>query len=219
MKQCSIARANDPVPLSDGIEGTPWAAASAIGINEFPWNTTDSEQSTVVRPLYDEETLYLQYLVEDKHSYAQTTDLNGSVWKDSCVEMFAIIEPQHRPYYMNLEINCVGTLRLGFGPDRHDRELITVDQAEAIRVETSIEGPTKEESPDDKGWWVAVALPFETLSVFTGISISPSEGTIWRGNFHRLGGKTNSQFAVWNSIDTTEPDFHQPSEFGCFVFE
>ena len=219
MKQCSITRAEGPVPLSDEIEGTPWAAASALDINEFPWNTTDSEQSTVVRPLYDDEMLYLQYLVGDAHSYAETTDLNGPVWKDSCVEMFATIEPQRQPHYINFEINCVGTFRLGFGLDRHDRELIAVDHAEAIQVETSIEGPTKEVSPDDKGWWIAVALPFETLSAFTGVSVSPSEGTIWRGNFHRLGGKTNPQFAVWNPVDTTDPDFHQPSEFGRFVFE
>lgn len=218
MKQCSISRADDPVPLSDEIDGTPWAAGSAVDINEFPWNTTDSEQSAVVRPLYDDETLYLQYLVEDRHSYAETTDLNGPVWEDSCVEMFATIEPQRRPYYINFEVNSVGTFRLGFGPDRHDRELITVEQAEEIQVETSIEGPTKEESLDDKEWWVAVGLPFETLSAFTGISVSPSERTVWRGNFHRLGGKTNSQFAVWNPIDTTEPDFHRPSEFGHFVF-
>lgn len=219
MKQCSISRVDGPVPLSDGVEGTPWAAGSAVGIDEFPWHTTGSTQSTVVRPLYDDETLYLQYLVEDAHSSAETTDLNGPVWEDSCVEMFAMIEPQRRPDYINLEVNCVGTFRLGFGPDRHDRELIAKDRAEAIKVETSVTSSTKEESPDDRGWWVVVALPFETLSAFTGTPVSPSEGTVWRGNFHRLGGKTNPQFAVWNPVETTEPDFHRPSEFGQFVFE
>lgn len=219
MKRCPIARADGPVPLSGGIEGTPWAAASSIEINEFPWDVAESKQSTVVRPLYTDDALYLQYLVEDRQSYAETTHLNGPVWEDSCVELFATIEPQRRPHYVNFEVNCVGTFHLGFGPNRHDRELIAADLAEAIRVETSIDGPTKEESPDDDGWWVAVALPFETFSAFTGASVSPSVGTVWQGNFYRLGGKTDTQFAAWNSMDTPEPDFHRPSEFGRLVFE
>lgn len=106
-----------------------------------------------------------------------------------------------------------------FGPDRDDRELIAADLAETIRVETSIESPTKEESPDDEGWWVAVALPFETLSMCTGVSVSPSGETVWRGNFHHLGGKTGSQFATWNPMVTPEPDFHRLLEFGRLVFE
>lgn len=70
MKRCSIAWADEPVPLSDEIEGTSWTASSAIEIDEFPWNVTDP-QSTVVRPLYDDDALYLQYLVKDRHSYAK----------------------------------------------------------------------------------------------------------------------------------------------------
>lgn len=219
MKRCPIARADGPVPLCDNIKDTPWESATPIPIEEFPWDVAASTQSTTVRPLYDDDALYLQYLVEDSHSYAETTELNGPVWEDSCVEVFVTVDPERRPHYFNFEVNCVGTFHLGFGPDRHERELVTADLAETIQIETSIEGPTKDESPDDEGWWVAVALPFETLSTVTGVPVSPSEGTAWRGNFHRLGGKSDPQFAVWNPVDAPQPDFHRPSEFGHLIFE
>ena len=238
MKRCSLARTDDGVPLSGKIEGTPWESATPITIDEFPWDVAASKQATVVRPLYDADTLYLQYRVEDSHSYAATTELNGPVWEDSCVELFATVEPRRRqtrsarlpspvsrnstgrrPHYFNFEVNCVGTVRLGFGPDRDDREVISADLADSIRVETSVEGPTKAESRDDKGWWVAVALPFETLAAFTGTAVTPTEGTVWRGNFHRLGGTTDPQYAAWNSVDAPEPEFHCPSAFGRLVFE
>lgn len=219
MKRCSITRVDDPVPLCGDIEGTPWTAAAPIEIGEFPWGTTGPEQSTVVRPLYDADALYLQYVVEDRHSRAQTTELNGPVWEDSCVELFAAMEPECRPHYFNFEVNCVGTFHLGYGPDRQDRELISADLAETVRVETSVEGLTTEKSPDDDGWWVAVAIPFETLAAFTGVPVSPKEGAVWRGNFHRLGGQADPQFAAWSPVDASEPDFHRPSSFGRLVFE
>lgn len=219
MKRCSISRATGPVPLTGDVEGTPWATADSVEVDAFPWDVAASKQSTVVRPLYDDDALYLQYHASDRHSAAETTELNGPVWEDSCVELFATLEPERRPHYVNVEVNCVGTFRLGFGPDRDDRDLIDAELAETVRVETSVDGPTKEPSPDDDEWWVAVALPFETLAAFAGVPVSPGEGTTWRGNFHRLGGPTDQQFAAWNPVDAPEPDFHRPSSFGRLVFE
>jgi len=219
MKRCQIHRVKGNVPLHGDVEGTPWEAAIPIEINEFPWDTTDSKQSTVVRSLYDDDALYLQYFAEDGHIHAETTDLNGPVWEDSCVELFAAIEPKRRPHYVNFEVNCVGTLHLGFGPDRRERDLITADRAETIQIETSVDGPTKEASPDDEEWWVAAALPFKTLAAFTGATVSPSEGTVWQGNFHRLGGTADPWFGAWSPVDTPEPDYHQPTEFGRLIFK
>jgi hypothetical protein len=219
MKRCSIVRAADPPPLSDAVDGTPWTTASWVELDEFPWGKTGRSPSTTVRPLYDDEALYLQYVVEDGHSYAQATKLNGPVWEDSCVELFATVAPRRRPHYFNFEVNCVGTFRLGFGPDREHRDLIDAAPADAIRVETSVEGPTKAPSPDDDSWWVAVALPFEMLATFTGASLPPDKGTVWRGNFHRLAGQTDPEYAAWNSVDAPDPDFHRPADFGRLVFE
>lgn len=218
MKRCRISRVNEPVPLTGRVMDTPWEAADPVRIHEYPWGVPGSKRSTVVRSAYDENALYLQYHADDAIIRAETDDLNGPVWEDSCVEFFATIDPQRKPHYINFEVNCIGTFRLGFGPNRQNRELITADQAESIRVESSLDEQPAANATTDH-WWVAIALPFETLATVTGDSVSPSEGTVWQGNFHRLGPHDTSFFATWNPVNTPKPDFHQPSEFGQLVFK
>ena len=79
MKRCSIVRAADPPPLSDAVDDTLWTTASWVELDGFPWGKAGRSPSTTVRPLYDDEALYLQYVVEDRHSYAQATKLNEPV--------------------------------------------------------------------------------------------------------------------------------------------
>ncbi|WP_265110850.1 carbohydrate-binding family 9-like protein [Halosolutus halophilus] len=219
MKRCRISRVDEPVPLTGKVTDTPWEAADPVRIHEYPWGVPGPKRSTVVRSVYDEDALYLQYRADDAIIRAETVELNGPVWEDSCVEFFATIDPQRRPHYINFEVNCIGAFRLGFGPNRHTRELITADQAASIRVASSLDERLAANSADDNQWWVAVALPFETLATVTGSSISPSEGTVWQGNFHRLGPCETSFFATWCPVNTPEPDFHQSSAFGQLVFK
>jgi hypothetical protein len=215
MKEYTVERADGDVPLAGDVDGTPWDRANAAAIEEYPWDMDADRQPATVRALYDDAALYLQYLVEDAHSAAEATELNGPVWEDSAVECFFGPDPD-RPHYVNFEANCVGTFLMGWGPDREHRERIAAALAEGVRVETSIAGPTKTPSPDDESWWLAAALPFETLSAFTGREVRPAPGAVWRGNFQRLGG--GSEHAVWNPIDAPEPDFHRPESFGRFTF-
>jgi len=189
-----------------------------LRISDYPWYVGGDKQGTVVRVLYDDESIYLRFRCEDRHIYAETTELNGRVYEDSCVEFFATIDPEAGPDYFNLEINCCGQILMGFGPDCYQRTPITPQLASRIRIETSLAGPTKVESPGDNGWWVAVAVTFEMLSEFASQPVSPAPGTIWRANFYRCGGRTDPQYACWNHVDAPEPDFHRPEFFGELIF-
>ncbi|MFC7197446.1 carbohydrate-binding family 9-like protein [Halosimplex aquaticum] len=79
-------------------------------------------------------------------------------------------------------------------------------------------GETREPTPDDEEWWLAVRFPFETLSAFTGLSLAPESGDRWRANFHRTGVESLSQEASWNPIGTEEKQFHSPGHFGWLRF-
>lgn len=219
MNEYHITRANAPVPLSGDVAETPWADAGTVDVDEFPWYEGGERQATTARACYDDDALYLQFRVEDAHASASVTELNGPVSTDSCVEFFATPEPERQPHYVNFEANCCGTILVGYGPDRHDRRAIPADLAAELRVETSVEGATKAESPPDDDWWLAAELPFATLRSFTGTDVDPDAGTVWRGNFYRCGGETDPQFATWNPIDAPDPDFHRPEQFGRLAFE
>jgi hypothetical protein len=217
-KEYRIRRADADSLLTGDPAASSWADAEVLHVSEFPWHESGDRQATAVRMLYDDENLYLQFRCEDKHIYAAFTELNSHVCRDSCVELFATVDPDFGPHYFNLEMNCCGTMLLGWGDGREDRKDVTPEQARQIEIVTSEPGPTREESPDDDGWWLAARVPFAMLREFTGREVSPQPGTLWRGNVYRCGGKTDDQYACWAPIDAPRPDFHRPEFFGTLRF-
>jgi hypothetical protein len=223
MRSYPLARAEAEVPLTGALEG-PWTDAGMAPIDEFNWHESGPTPVTEVRGLYDEEALYLQFVVEDRDIVSRVTELNGPTYTDSCVEFFATPSPGGNARYLNFEANPCGVFKMawmepGWSVRGIGRDLVTPALAESIAVETSEDGPTREPTADDREWWLAAALPFETLSTFTGLDLAPASGDRWRANFHRTGVATPSMEASWNPIGTEEPDFHTPGHFGWLVFE
>ena len=212
-----IRRAAGPVRLACDHEA--WTAADRLAIDRFPWYVSGNRQATDVAVLYDDRAVYALFVCEDKHINSVETRPNGNVYLDSCVEFFAQPDPDAHPEYFNFEANCCGTVHLGWCPDRHGRKLAGPEVHDLIRVKTSIAPPTRVESPNDDGWWLAVELPFEALSRFGGFKVAPASGTRWRANFYRIGGRTDVQYGCWNRNDCEKPDYHQSKYFGNVIFE
>ena len=86
-------------------------------------------------------------------------------------------------------------------------------------ISTSSEpGPTREERPDDREWWVAAALPFAMLGELADADVRPGAETLWRTNLYRCGGRTDPRYATWAPITAPPPDFHRPECFGSLRF-
>lgn len=212
MREYTVRRAGETPPLTGDPEG-PWADADSLEVDSWPWDTELDRQDTTARVLYDDDAVSVQYVCEDDHIEAEATELNGSVWQDSCVEFFAA--PPEASGYLNFEGNCCGTFLMGHGP-ADERTHIEAATAAEVAVETSIEEPTKTPGPEDDGWWLAVRLPYSALSTLVGAEVAPEPGTEWRANCYRIGGGT--EHAAWNPVDAPEPDFHRPDSFGRFRF-
>ena len=214
-KSYVIRRATGPVRPAP--EDGAWAAAERLAVDEFPWYESGQKQATDVALLYDDEALHALFVCEDSHISAVATDLNGNVYLDSCVEFFAW--PAALEGYFNFEGNCCGTVHLGFAPDRHNRKLAPQAIHDQLTVVTSIPTATKEESPNDDGWWLAAVIPFAAIAEFTSAAVAPKSGDRWRANFYRCGGKTDPQFGCWNVIACERPSYHLPEFFGELIFE
>ena len=218
MRRYTVRRVVGAIPLTGRVSGTAWEHACVLRIDRYPWYERGRRQSTTVRLLCSGATLFVQFRCRDRHSSARETKLNGDVYLDSCVELFAMPRPAAGDAYFNLEINCCGCMHLGWGAGRPDRRLATPEIARRIPIATSVPAPTKDESHDDRTWWVAVALPFAALSDFAGMPIRPRPGAAWGANLYRCGGQTDPQYACWNPIDWPRPDYHRPEFFGRLRF-
>ena len=213
----TIRRAPHPVRLACDNHG--WEHAECLRIDQFPWYKAGQKQGTQTALLYDDQALHVLFVCEDRHIWSVETRPNGNVYKDSCVEFFAIPDPQANRGYFNFEANCCSCVHLGWGPERAGRTLAGPEIHKQITVATSIPTPTKDEWPQDDSWWLAARLPFAAIGQFGGLQVAPKSGDSWRANFYRCGGKTDDQFACWNPIDWPKPDFHRPEFFGELRFE
>jgi len=208
MSQYSISTIADQRP--------DWQTISALEINNYPWYQAGKKQHTQVKLCANEDSLFIQMLAQDNYSFAQQTELNNKlICEDSCVEFFFSPSGILGSSYINVEINCCGTLHIAYGAARENRQFISLNAASLIKRKTTISSPVKLESKDDTHWTVEIELPFAVIGQLTGEPINKDK---WFANFYRCGGRTEPQYAVWHNIDAPEPDYHRPEQFGELVF-
>ncbi len=208
MAQYKVVRINRNKPQ--------WQNISALHINMYPWYQQGSKQNSQVKLVASDDILFIQIIAQDKYSFAKQTELNHmQICEDSCVEFFFSPSGKLGSSYVNLEVNCCGTLHLAYGAGRENRQFIRLETARLIKRQTSITSPLKFENPDDEEWTVEIALPFAVIETLTGKPVNRDK---WYANFYRCGGRTEPQYAVWNNIDVSEPDYHRPEHFGELIF-
>ena len=175
------------------------------------------------------DSLLLHYRVEEDCIRAAAEADGGRVWEDSCCEIF--LQPsspitQHPTPYFNIECNCAGTLLIGKGEDRHDRQPATAATLQLANrwsslMKTAVSGengcytiPLK----DGKFTW-HMALVVPATALFDS-GITDFSGQTLRGNIYKCGDcLTTPHFLSLFPIDTPQPDFHRPEFFGELTFE
>jgi hypothetical protein len=82
-----------------------WAAAQTAAVCHYHANSSEHHPTVEARAMHDDEALYLRFDVQDRFVRGRTTESNGPVYTDSCVEFFVSV---HDNLYTNFEINCLG---------------------------------------------------------------------------------------------------------------
>ena len=158
-------------------------------------------------------SLFIRFKVVEQNLRAIYTKDQQAVWEDSCVEFFCQIPGSNT--YMNFEFNCIGTC---VATTRKSKELEIVpfdsEQLEKIeRFPSLIHRPFTEKKGLHE-WELIVKIPF----ILLGISTHKLPGKLL-GNFYKCAdGTATPHYVSWNSIETTEPNFHCPEYFGELCF-
>ena len=214
MKQYTIKKTENSHDIID--QSPNWQTIDALNVNQYPWYQNGAKQNTQVKICANDDSLFIQIIAQDKYSFAKQTELNHMlICEDSCVEFFFSPSGVLGSSYINLEVNCCGTLHLAYGAGRDNRQFISLEAASLIQRKSNIISPVKFEGQDDSQWAIEIALPFAAIEQLTGEKLNKEK---WFANFYRCGGRTEPQYAVWNNIDVAEPDYHRPEHFGELVF-
>lgn len=183
-----------------------------LAINSNPWPNFSAAVKADCVIAYTDKAILLQYQISEPYLNA-SSDINGDIHKDSCVEFF--LAPDNTGNYYNMEFNCLGVCKIGYGAERDNRSLIDERLIENIRSHTTI-CSTVLNSEKFYIWEMTLVIPNETLCFNKDISLKKRTVT---GNFYKCGDSLpEPHYLSWNMIEAEKPDFHQKEFFGCLVF-
>jgi hypothetical protein len=170
--------------------------------------------------MYDDNNLYLIFQVKDRFVRCITTEYNGPVWEDSCVEFFFAPDSDQPLRYFNLEINCGGTplMRYTIIPRKKFTTLSAAD-IKMIEIAHSLPRIVDPEIREPVIWSIEYRIPITMLEKYSRVTY-PEPGTVWRANFYKISeNSSNPHYITWSLVDVIAPDFHLPQFFGLLNFQ
>jgi len=185
-------------------------------IDNVNWEKSYPYRPTVhFRIAHTNDAILLNYRVTEKSIRAKYDKDNGSVWTDSCVEFFSI--PADDGMYYNIECNCIGTILIGAGYHRDNRERAPQSVLNLVKRWSSLGSCAFEERKGDISWEVVLYIPYKA---YFKHHITSLDGKTVKANFYKCGDELETpHFLSWNPINIEEPDFHRPDFFGQLEFE
>lgn len=184
-------------------------------INTINWNAYPYRPKVEFRIAHTNDAFLLHFQVKEDSVRAKYGEDNGSVWTDSCVEFFSI--PAGDGIYYNIECNCIGTILVGAGAGRNDRERAPQEVMDKVQRWASLGRKPFVERIGECNWEVALIIPY---TVFFKHNITTLDGQVVKANFYKCGDELQTpHFLSWNPIQIEKPDFHRPDFFGTLEME
>lgn len=181
-------------------------------ISYIPWPEFKSDAKANFVIAHNTDAIILWYQIEERYLIANELN-NGNIHNDSCVEFFIAFD-NDKAYY-NLEFNCLGATKVGYGNRRSGRELLSAEIIGKISFSSRINSKLgkKQEGFD---WEIVLIIPKE---IFVHHTISSFSLLKAKGNFYKCGdGLPEPHFLTWNMVTGTKPNFHKTDCFGALQF-
>jgi hypothetical protein len=211
-------------------DSAEWSHAQTLPVDRFHDKPDPLYPRTHARVLYDESGLHVFFRVEDRYVRSVTTEYQGPVYRDACVEFF--MEPDVKRGYLNMEINAGGTLLMKYhdpnlkpgapqSPPGFTLVLVPWEQARNVRIRHSMPKVIDPEITMPVTWYVQYFVPFDVLEAHFG-PLRPIAGRTWRANFYKIStGNSHPHHVSWAPIppEGRAGGFHQPRYFAPIRFE
>ena len=215
-----VKRAAGAVPLDAAWDGPEWKDIPELrlGINWYRYGLSSDYCPDVRAKLqYDDQYLYVHYLLKDQYVKGEHQNDQDSVCRDSCMEFFA--KPNESGPYLNFECSCVGTLLLYHITENADqsKNMVPLELEELARIERfhTLNGPLTVEIEEPTTWRLALRIPLDIFVEHTGIQL-PLTGQVWSANFFNCADQTSHpRWLMWKRAKA----FHVPEDFGKIIFE
>jgi hypothetical protein len=206
--------------LTDKWDQGQWANTETFRLANFMGPRPEHFPDTQAKLLYDDNTLYVFFRVQDRYVRAVAETYHDAVCQDSCVEFFFTCRQGSAQGYFNLEVNCGGTLLFHHQTARSkNQRQVAIEDCQRLQILPSLPKTIDPEITVPTVWTLKYALPVKILKKYATVE-TPAPGVIWKANFYKCADKTSHpHWLTWNPVDHPGPNFHLPRYFGTIVFE
>jgi len=214
-----VSRLKQPLNIDGDWYKSQWRGIKAARLENHMGSIPSFRPAVKFRVVYDNENLYVIFLVEDRFVRCITKDINGPVWEDACVEFFFSPDINFPERYFNLEINCGGTPLMHFNtiPGK-DIRMLEVDDIRTIKIAHSLPQVIDPEIAQRVTWTVEYRLPLALPEKYSNVT-HPRSGISWKANFYKIAeNSSNPHYLTWSVVENDKPNFHLPQFFGRLVF-
>ncbi len=192
-----------------------WQGIEEIKIKDYLWRENNYKPDVIVKACFSDNCIYLSFLVYEQKVTVRYLNVGDPVFKDSCVECFINLFPNETEEYFNIELNAIGTIKMGYGIKRN-RKYLTASVLKDMKVVTSIKKPVIGFHGSDY-WKLYCAIPINLLEKITNKKFKGDNAI---GNFYKCGDETEfKHYGMWSLIENPKPDFHLPDYFGKIIFD
>jgi hypothetical protein len=222
IKTYNVLTANQSPEMYGLWDGAAWHNVPALEVDNFRPESSAHRPQTLCKLLYDQETLYGIFRVDDQYVRCVNTGFQADVYKDSCVELF--LKPKTTGGYFNFEFNCGGALLASYVTDptriegrvKECTPLAPEDDCQ-IRRYSNLPVVVEPEITHSQIWFLEFSIPFAVLAKYAG-PLREMCGQSWRGNFYKCGNETSHpHWGAWSPVH--DLNFHLPECFGNIQFE
>lgn len=190
--------------------------AQMFCVDKVNWPDRFPEKpETTVEVSNDHESLWLKWHVKGAQLRAVTSEDQGPVWEDSCVEFFCQVPGED--HYCHFETNCIGAM-VGARRKGRTEDVQPFSPDEMGRIERKCTFPREafEEKDGLFEWEVELRIPLDLIFR----EKEPVFPQVLRVNFYKCADKTKKpHYVSWQPIKTSKPDFHRPEFFGELILE
>lgn len=183
------------------LKSIPYRKIDTVNWPEFPEKIDSSFK--IVRL---QDGLFIHFAVYNETVRAEELEDNGPVYQDSCIEFF--VAPDGLGYY-NFEFNCIGSMLLAFGRDRHDRERAKQEVMNQVFRRASLKRDEINNIEKPIDWSLDVIIPFSAFFKHK----EKINGKL-ACNIYKCGDLCKCpHYQSWQPIFIEKPDFHRPEYF------
>jgi len=216
----TVSKLKGPIQIDGNWDKPAWKVVPAVTIQKHMGEKPDHRPKVQAKLAYDDKAVYVIYRVEDRYVRAVAKKVNDSVCRDSCVEFFFTPGTDIGLSYLNIEVNCGGTILFGWHPEGGKAVRVTEADCNKIEVGHSLPKIVEPEITTPTTWTLEYRLPFEVVKKYCTKATNPAPGVIWRANLYKCADATSHpHWLTWSYVEYPRPRFHMPQFFGTLKFE